>query len=85
MASSIGEDVERGEKLLEEAEAIALAEADDVGALLADLKQAMDALGSAYNRLSPHTEPIRCIVQGRVETALETVDVAFNLVKGLEP
>lgn len=85
MASTEENDVEIQEKLLEDANAIAFAEANDVDALLADLKQAMDALGSAYNRLSPHTEPVRCVAQGRVETAIETVEAAFNLIKGLEP
>ena len=72
------------EKLLADAEEIAADEVADTDALLADLKTAMDALGQAFNRLSPSTEPVRCIVQGRVETAMETVEEAFNLIKGLE-
>jgi len=58
-------------------------EASDMGVLVADLERAADALGTAFNRLSRHTDPVLCLVQGRVETAMETIDASIDLVKGM--
>jgi hypothetical protein len=74
---------QKHEDLLLAASAVADEEASDMGALVADLERAADALGTAFNRLSRHTDPVLCLVQGRVETAMETIDASIGLVKGM--
>lgn len=73
-----------GEELLAKANEIADAEADDLDALVASLNTARDALADAYNRLARSSEPSLCVVQGRVETAQETVDAALDIVEGMK-
>lgn len=64
-------------------EQIADEEAADMGALIGELEAASEKLASAFNRLHRSTNPILCIVQGRVESAMETLDHAVDLVKGI--
>jgi len=68
------------DELLDEASAIAKSEADDLSALISDLNRAAEALGAAFNRLSPQTHPSLCVAQGHVEAAIDSVDAALNLV-----
>jgi hypothetical protein len=70
---------------IEEAEEIADAEAADMKALVAELDGAGELLATAFNRLVRSTEPSLCVAQGRVETAMETLGAAVDLVKGLLP
>jgi hypothetical protein len=70
------------EELFEQASRIADQEAADLPSLIADLKQARESLASVYNRLARSVDPTLCVVQGRVETAQETIDVALDLVEG---
>ena len=58
-------------------------EVADVPALVADLKEAQERLGQAFNRLSASTEPNRCVLQGVVETALSAVEDAVARAEDL--
>ena len=80
----LGEAEPEGEELLAKANEIADAEADDLDALVTSLSTARNALADAYNRLARSTEPIICVVQGRVETAQETVDAALDIVESMK-
>lgn len=71
----------------EEAQALHVVEVErnDMAALLADLKAAFDNLETAFNRLAASSDPIKCVIQGRVEAAMDVLDPAINLIESEQP